>query len=183
MLGCSIVCCQSKHYAANNIAFFHFPSNPEVREVWRIRTGRPQNWKPTKNSVICSKHFRENQISRVRRSILAKSAVPTLDIPGHDYSRQDIRQDTQQGVSATPPIWDHGHDYCSRQDSGQDEQLTTGQEVQQTTVQDEQQGVSASSPLHGHGHDYCSRQDSGQDEQQGVSARSQLADSIFKKNV
>ena len=85
MRSCSVVTCNiffSKK--GDTVQFFNFPSDPRLRNVWRLRTGHPDSWIPTKNSSICSRHFSDDKIRRNSpRNTLLKDAVPTLELPGY----------------------------------------------------------------------------------------------------
>lgn len=65
---------------------FKFPENPRLRNKWRraIRREGPKKklWKPTNHSVVCAKHFTEDDfavspIPRLRCD-LVRGAVPSV---------------------------------------------------------------------------------------------------------
>ncbi|CAG4955207.1 unnamed protein product [Colias eurytheme] len=57
---------------------FRFPKDPDIKKEWIDATGR-DDWSPTKNSVICSRHFSTDCFfNRKSRRFLLPSAVPTL---------------------------------------------------------------------------------------------------------
>lgn len=74
------------------VSVFLFPKNEICRQKW-INAVHRKNWTPSKNSAVCSKHFRENDIVRyenvvspegniisVRKKFptLIETAVPTV---------------------------------------------------------------------------------------------------------
>jgi hypothetical protein len=67
--------------------FYRFPKDCERRKIW-IQKVRRENWTPKKNTVLCSKHFLDEEFEprcehRQRRD-LKRTAVPTLfDFPDH----------------------------------------------------------------------------------------------------
>ena len=68
-----------------NVPSFHFPSeetHSELRKVWVKFVNRPSsNWKPSKSSVICTKHFEERFIiyGKRRKTLNMKSnPVPSI---------------------------------------------------------------------------------------------------------
>jgi len=66
---------------------FRFPKDPARRKLWQ-RNVRRDKWVPTKNSVICSKHFQNEDFQptaehRQKRE-LKQTALPTIfDFPEH----------------------------------------------------------------------------------------------------
>ena len=58
MVRCSVLGCgQESTPGSEGISFHKFPSMDPPRNAWIYFCGRPKEWEPTKNSVICSKHF------------------------------------------------------------------------------------------------------------------------------
>ena len=65
---------------------FQFPTDPLLRKTWciavRRETKNKKLWTPSKHSVVCKKHFKEEDfakspIERLRRD-LVKGAVPSI---------------------------------------------------------------------------------------------------------
>ncbi|KAI8438877.1 hypothetical protein MSG28_011214 [Choristoneura fumiferana] len=71
----------SRKENVNELLTFHrFPNDENVRKIWTSKVDRP-NWKPTKYSRICSKHFPEDCFvpnSNIRWRRLKPDAIPTL---------------------------------------------------------------------------------------------------------
>jgi hypothetical protein len=68
---------------------FHFPKDPILCKKWQVairrQTSRKKLWKPTKNSVVCAKHFKESDFyqpkflyGEKRRRLLKKDAIPSV---------------------------------------------------------------------------------------------------------
>lgn len=79
-----------------NSSYFHFyfllsfPSDEEERNKW-VQALRREKWKPTKTSIICSKHFKDDDFDRSSpfRVDLKKGAIPSVfEFP--DHLRQKI---------------------------------------------------------------------------------------------
>uniref|UniRef100_A0A0K2UVC2 THAP domaincontaining protein 6like [Xiphosphorus maculatus] n=1 Tax=Lepeophtheirus salmonis TaxID=72036 RepID=A0A0K2UVC2_LEPSM len=66
------------------ISFFPFPKNPALLKRWIVNCRR-QDWKPTKWSRICSKHFKDSDIIKHKvKCTLVDGAVPSIfDFPMH----------------------------------------------------------------------------------------------------
>ena len=82
---------QKKRSVLNNfdrdadLSFHRFPLNkPDLLALW-VRALRRNGFKPTKSSLICSKHFREDDFHQgEKRRKLKSNAVPTIfDFPAH----------------------------------------------------------------------------------------------------
>ncbi|XP_011641605.1 THAP domain-containing protein 1-like [Pogonomyrmex barbatus] len=75
---CSVKGCKSKH-GPGNIHFFRFPLNDKSHlDKWIAAVKRP-DWKPNKDSRICSLHFKDNDIIQgmgYQRRYLRKNAIP-----------------------------------------------------------------------------------------------------------
>lgn len=58
-----------------------FPKCPERKKKWIDATCR-EEWYPTNNSVVCSRHFTDDNFHIMKnRRRLMDSAVPTLYLP------------------------------------------------------------------------------------------------------
>ncbi|XP_063544483.1 uncharacterized protein LOC134752724 isoform X2 [Cydia strobilella] len=82
MVSCSILHCVSDNRQKHEDVTFHrFPRNRTTCQKWIAATGR-KNWKPAKNSRICSKHFEQFHFRKTPRKVfLWKYASPTLLTP------------------------------------------------------------------------------------------------------
>lgn len=60
--------------------FYSFPKDPVLKRKWKTFCNNKPTWVPTKNSVICSEHFKSSDfqaLSNNRRKLII-GAVPTL---------------------------------------------------------------------------------------------------------
>ncbi|CAI6356482.1 unnamed protein product [Macrosiphum euphorbiae] len=79
---CSIPLCKSVASKKHNVKLHKFPASEELRRIWidRIMAYYP-NFKISKFSLVCSKHFAEIDFFKTTRSTsfsLCKDAVPSL---------------------------------------------------------------------------------------------------------
>ncbi|XP_026728311.1 THAP domain-containing protein 1-like isoform X2 [Trichoplusia ni] len=80
MPSCSVLTCNVRvadFSEDNGLRFHKFPTDDDLRKRWIESTGR-RNWKPNKNSFICSKHFRDTDyfIKRSGQRYLKNGAIP-----------------------------------------------------------------------------------------------------------
>ncbi|XP_078393033.1 THAP domain-containing protein 2-like isoform X2 [Cetorhinus maximus] len=79
-----------------------FPSNPRRRTEW-IRLVRRENFKPSKHTFLCSKHFEQTCFDRTGQTRrLREDAVPTIfDFPPHMQNKLVSRKTplTSAGIS------------------------------------------------------------------------------------
>jgi hypothetical protein len=80
--------------AATKISTFHFPTdNEEILEKWIYFTGRKE-WKPTKYSVLCEKHFDNKYIkygdkrNKLKYELLP---IPTIHTNDSDIPESMLR--------------------------------------------------------------------------------------------
>lgn len=83
------------------IISFRFPVHPELRLKWAvsIRRMRPDNklWEPSKHSVICNEHFKEEDyIHKQRISMLKKGVVPSIFSHSKDDAPKPKRRKLQR---------------------------------------------------------------------------------------
>lgn len=76
---CSAFGCSSKSIGGCNIKFHRFPKDPVLQRKWVNATKR-KNFKPSKTSVLCQKHFLESDYKEtvMETKVLKKEAVPSL---------------------------------------------------------------------------------------------------------
>ncbi|XP_043546681.1 THAP domain-containing protein 2-like isoform X2 [Chiloscyllium plagiosum] len=83
-------------------AAYEFPSNPWRRTEW-IRLVRRENFKPSKHTFLCSKHFEQTCFDRTGQTRrLREDAVPTIfDFPPHMQNKLVSRKTplTSAGIS------------------------------------------------------------------------------------
>jgi len=87
--------------------FNRFPiKNRALLAKW-LHSSRRDNWKPTENSYICSRHFAGNCFRRYAgQTRLTEDAVPTLfDFPSHLVKPQTSRRVLRR-CAASPPVVD-----------------------------------------------------------------------------
>lgn len=72
----------------NGITFHHFPKNEERKKCW-LKFINKTNWKPSKNSFLCSEHFTKDCFDRSSRVKvrLRESAIPVIEITRSKYLR------------------------------------------------------------------------------------------------
>ncbi|RVE51728.1 hypothetical protein evm_003531 [Chilo suppressalis] len=76
-----------------NITFHTLPKDEKLREVWIKATGR-QNWEPSVNTRICSKHFESRVFRRTSQKVfLDKLAIPKFFI--HDTTNEVVDNQAQ----------------------------------------------------------------------------------------
>ncbi|KAL8608691.1 hypothetical protein ACOMHN_002920 [Nucella lapillus] len=103
-------------YKCNNVRGHAFPSDPIVRREWIEAVNREESFTPSKNSIVCKKHFREEDYldgptyvgSVVRqRQILKPGAVPSLNLtserPEKKSRRGGFRPKNRQKEQQDPP--------------------------------------------------------------------------------
>ena len=79
----------SKECKDKGISLHMFPKDPTLREQWAFAMKR-KGFKPTKNSSVCSVHFRpedfevddKSQIRERKRAHLKKNVIPTIFTTG-----------------------------------------------------------------------------------------------------
>ncbi|XP_045488877.1 THAP domain-containing protein 2-like [Pieris rapae] len=85
---CAVKLCHNtseKQKKCNNITFHRIPIDPVIADKWvkNIRLSRGEvYWKPTKNTRICSKHFKneDKYITQGGSCRLRRNAVPVKDL-------------------------------------------------------------------------------------------------------
>ncbi|XP_017481775.1 PREDICTED: uncharacterized protein LOC108370865 isoform X2 [Rhagoletis zephyria] len=82
---CAVQNCSDKYGHADNISFHKFPfKREELLQKWLNFAERGTNWRPSKWSAICSRHFRDEDFKcSADRKILKKAAVPSLRVLKH----------------------------------------------------------------------------------------------------
>lgn len=81
---CSALNCKTRWKSNTNVQFHKFPlGDKTLCEIWIERVGR-KDWRPTKTSVLCSKHFSADSYRSspdLKRRRLLRWAVPTIFDP------------------------------------------------------------------------------------------------------
>ena len=82
MVNKCVVCgCKSGYKTCDaKVSHFEFPfKRPQLLEKW-IKFVNRRDWKPTKNSVICIKHFKEEFICHGKKNTLRRESqlIPTI---------------------------------------------------------------------------------------------------------
>ncbi|XP_022180310.1 uncharacterized protein LOC111040644 [Myzus persicae] len=110
VLMCSIPLCKSVASKQHNVKLHKFPASEELRHLWidRIKAYYP-NFKISKFSLVCSKHFTEIDFFKTTRSTsfsLRKDAVPSLfDVDECVYVFNDGELDGDSDITS-PSIVD-----------------------------------------------------------------------------
>ncbi|XP_059827814.1 THAP domain-containing protein 2-like isoform X1 [Hypanus sabinus] len=105
---CAAYGCTAVYRKNTNTSFHRFPSNPRRRMEW-IQLVRRENFKPSKHTFLCSKHFEQTCFDRTGQTRrLREDAVPTIfDFPPHIQKKLAGRKSplTSGGISneQTPP--------------------------------------------------------------------------------
>lgn len=64
------------------LILLRFPSDGDTKGIWIAKTMRGENWFPTSNSTICSKHFTPDCFMGMKgRRKLLHASIPTLYLP------------------------------------------------------------------------------------------------------
>ena len=103
----------SKECKDKGISLHMFPKDPTLREQWAFAMKR-KGFKPTKNSSVCSVHFRpedfevddKSQIRERKRAHLKKNVIPTIfttGLPIHLQTAEKKRRVLQR-VNPTPNV-------------------------------------------------------------------------------
>ncbi|XP_067871151.1 THAP domain-containing protein 2-like [Heterodontus francisci] len=99
---CAAYGCTAVYRKNTNTSFHRFPSNPRRRTEW-IRLVRRENFKPSKHTFLCSKHFEQTCFDRTGQTRrLREDAVPTIfDFPPHIQNQLASRKTplTSAGIS------------------------------------------------------------------------------------
>ncbi|KAL5245214.1 hypothetical protein ACI65C_012624 [Semiaphis heraclei] len=99
---CSAFNCSSSSDVENELIFHKFPLNDSERLKKWIYAVRRINFKPTRNSILCSLHFTENDYNKAVVSgklVLKKCAVPTIfKFPDHLMPKVKERRILQRSV-------------------------------------------------------------------------------------
>ncbi|KAK5643813.1 hypothetical protein RI129_007658 [Pyrocoelia pectoralis] len=76
--------CTNRYSKDKSISFHRFPADKNLKSQW-IRAIRRENFNPTKDSVICGKHFKDDDFLRkVPTKVLNSDAIPSVfDFPAH----------------------------------------------------------------------------------------------------
>ena len=124
---CSLPCCSKKVYKENGakISFHKFPEDESVFKQWivAIRRDIAANFQVTKNSRVCSRHFKPSDYSRSlsgRKKTLKTAAVPSKfpwkkdspvkrKAPKH---RSPIKKKSPKKTSETATMSDSSNSTC-----------------------------------------------------------------------
>ena len=96
---CVVFGCNSGYGTSNEkVSAFEFPfKDPELLEKW-MKFVNHRDWKLTRNSVICIKHFKEEFITRGKRNPLKKDMKPYPTI----YTEKALKRPSSLQISAVP---------------------------------------------------------------------------------
>ncbi|KAJ0178273.1 hypothetical protein K1T71_006096 [Dendrolimus kikuchii] len=157
MPNCSVFCCKKRSATSNlqkdGVTFHLFPKDPVLKRKWKSFCNNKPTWVPTKNSVVCSEHFKSSDfqaLSNNRRKLII-GAIPTLkssclcsamcQLKSERRSSNDASQNGSPTPGDTPSI----PQYCqlkterrSSNDASQNRSPTPGDtltSIQQYTVE------------------------------------------------
>ncbi|GBO09442.1 hypothetical protein AVEN_12250-1 [Araneus ventricosus] len=79
VVSCCAFGCTEREVKGGPVTFHCFPKDEERRKIWEIKIRR-ENFKATKSSRLCSKHFSPDSFDREKLggTWLKKTAVPTV---------------------------------------------------------------------------------------------------------
>ncbi|XP_064464343.1 THAP domain-containing protein 5-like [Ornithodoros turicata] len=99
---CYLGCANRSTFACkeSGITYHCFPRDSSLRLAWAHAIGRP-SWVPTKNSVVCSKHFRNDDFDRTSpaRVRLRQGAVPVAHSSVHALQHLQVLQASRREPS------------------------------------------------------------------------------------
>uniref|UniRef100_A0A336LPT7 CSON015426 protein n=1 Tax=Culicoides sonorensis TaxID=179676 RepID=A0A336LPT7_CULSO len=83
---CVVASCINKYNHEQDVSFHKFPSDQILCQKWIEFSGRT-DWRPTRWSSICSRHFEKNCFKKfLMRKCLRPDAIPTLAKDGKEQS-------------------------------------------------------------------------------------------------
>ncbi|CAN7988780.1 unnamed protein product [Ixodes hexagonus] len=102
MGACSALGCKNRTTRNRGVSFHRFPKKKELQDAW-VAAMRRGGWRPNNSSLLCSAHFREEDIDRTSLSCirLRDNVVPSL-FPGRKR-----RSFLDSSSLATPIEGDH----------------------------------------------------------------------------
>ena len=121
MPSCSVPGCQSgaTAYSHEKVQLFAFPEenkSPKLRSEWIDQIGR-RGWKPTANSRVCSKHFKEDAFEENKGKTLRKTlklkprARPTEFLSAPPPQISNVKKKKQEQETQRPGPSDE-HNYA-----------------------------------------------------------------------
>ena len=104
--------CKNKQFT-ENVSLHMFPNiDKEPKRYWQwvrfVRKHRPNNWLPSKTSVICSVHFEDSSFNMRKdiarnlgiKNVLKEGAVPTIDAANDPREEREISVRGRRSVSS-----------------------------------------------------------------------------------
>ncbi|KAH9635632.1 hypothetical protein HF086_007702, partial [Spodoptera exigua] len=119
---CAVLTCKSRSDcpsgSSSRLTFHPFPANEEIREKWIDMTGR-DDWTPTANDYICSKHFRDTDyfIKRSGNRYLKTAAIPCEYVVYRDLPPIEDIPSTSRGINREAVALDEPLPHFSRDSS------------------------------------------------------------------
>ncbi|KAF9411593.1 hypothetical protein HW555_009665 [Spodoptera exigua] len=116
---CAVLTCKSRSDcpsgSSSRLTFHPFPANEEIREKWIDMTGR-DDWTPTANDYICSKHFRDTDyfIKRSGNRYLKTAAIPCEYVVYRDLPPIEDIPSTSRGINREAVALDEPLPHFSR---------------------------------------------------------------------
>ena len=92
---CCVPMCTMRGYRDNGekILFYTFPCDELLKKKWihAIRRDEGPNFKVTKSTVVCSNHFRENDVKKTLagKHVLKAGVVPSV-FPGYVHHLRNV---------------------------------------------------------------------------------------------
>ena len=96
---CSVYGCNSASNSNPELSFFQYPKDPNFLKAW-VRRVRRDGFIPTSTSLICSKHFNEDDFtvaktdtpSIFKKKRLKKGAVPSVNLRGGEIDERESKR-------------------------------------------------------------------------------------------
>ncbi|GBN40856.1 hypothetical protein AVEN_204109-1 [Araneus ventricosus] len=110
VVSCCAFGCTEKAVKGGPVTFHCFPKDEERRKIWEIKIRR-ENFKATKSSRLCSKHFSPDSFDREKfgGTWLKKTAVPTVfNFHKHVVERKITRKPLVRKTPEPEPVIEQG---------------------------------------------------------------------------
>ncbi|CAL1299448.1 unnamed protein product [Larinioides sclopetarius] len=97
---CSVSACRGNYDEANKVAVFSFPNDENLRAQW-LRAIPRKDFKVTKNSKVCEKHFKDGEVLRLSTFYIEKTGE-TISAP---MKRPKLKQNAVPSIFPGCPLY------------------------------------------------------------------------------